>query len=177
MLIVQLIGLVLVNLLWLAASIVGLPGTWLMAVTTLGFVWWTWDAAAGWASQPIGLPVMIALVVLAVIGEIVEFVAGMAGARRAGASVWGAIGALIGSIVGAVVGTFTIPLPIVGSLLGACGGAAAGAWLVETSRGRPPDQAAAVGTSAAIGRLQGTLAKLGIGVVMWLLIVAAAIWP
>ena len=42
--------LVLLNTIWLATVIAGLPGTWLMVVCTALLAWWKWeDPAAGQA--------------------------------------------------------------------------------------------------------------------------------
>jgi uncharacterized protein YqgC (DUF456 family) len=157
--------------------ILGLPGTWLMAALAGLFAWWQWDAGRSPADQFLGLPALIMILALAVIGEIWEFAAGAAGAKRAGASLWGAIGALVGAIFGGVAGTFVIPIPVVGSLIGACGGAALGAWMCELAIGRTHDQAVRSGVGAGVGRLKGTLAKLAIAIVMWLVIAVAAFWP
>lgn len=157
--------------------VLGLPGTWLMAALAGLFAWWQWDAARSSFDQFLGLPALIVILALAIIGEIWEFAASAAGAKKAGASGWGAIGALVGTIVGGIVGTIAIPIPLVGSLIGACGGAAAGAWICELVIGRPQDQAVRSGVGAGVGRLKGTLAKLAIAVVMWLVIAVAAFWP
>lgn len=157
--------------------ILGLPGTWLMAAFVGLFAWWQWDPARAATDQFLGVPVLIALLVLAVLGEVLEFAAGAAGAKRAGASGWGAIGALLGAIVGGLTATFAIPIPVAGSLIGACGGAAAGAWLCELAIGRSHEQAVRSGVGAGIGRFKGTLAKLAVALVMWLVIAIAAFWP
>jgi uncharacterized protein YqgC (DUF456 family) len=157
--------------------VLGLPGTWMMAAFAGLFAWWQWDPSRGPTDQFLGVPVLIAVLGLALVGEIVEFAAGAAGAKRAGASGWGAIGALIGALVGGLAATFMIPIPIVGSLIGACGGAAAGAWICELAIGRPHEQAVRSGIGAGVGRFKGTLAKLAVAVVMWLVIAVAAFWP
>jgi uncharacterized protein YqgC (DUF456 family) len=157
--------------------ILGLPGTWLMAGLAGLFAWWQWDPARGSADQFLGVPVLVTLLALAVVGEIVEFAAGAAGAKRAGASGWGAIGALIGAIVGGLTATLAIPIPVVGSLIGACAGAAAGAWLCELAIGRSHEQAVRSGVGAGIGRFKGTLAKLVVAAAMWAVITVAAFWP
>lgn len=168
------IVLVVVNVFWLFLVVLGLPGTWLMAGSTALLAWWRW----GSGDSPMFGIVALALVVgLAVLGEVVEFVSGIAGARRAGASIWGAVGALLGALVGGVAGTFLIPVPVVGSLVGACGGAALGAWLLELGAGRTRDQAGRSAVGAGVGRLQGTAVKLAIGALMWIVIAVAAFWP
>lgn len=169
--------LVIVNLFWLLLTVIGLPGTWLMAATTLGYAWWQWDAALDPSQQVFSRLSLFVIVGLAVVGEVWEFSAGMAGAKKAGASARGTIGALVGSLVGGVAATFMITIPLVGSLLGACGGAAGGAFLGEVLAGRDDDAAVRSGVGAGVGRLKGTLAKLAVAVAMWFYIGVAAFWP
>ena len=106
----------------------GLPGTWIMVGSAIGY-----DAIVG--GDPIGWVTIAATAALAVIAEIFEFSLSArytkkyGGSRRAG---WGAI---IGGIVGAIVG---VPVPIIGSVIGAFVGSFAGA-LVDAGRDAPLD--------------------------------------
>lgn len=170
-------GLLLLNTLWLLSVVLGLPGTWLMAGTALLVVWLRWDAATGWSSAMFGWVVLAAAIALALLGEAMEFFAGVSGAQRAGASRSGAVGAFLGAIAGAIAATFLIPVPIVGSLLGACGGAALGAGLGEVSAGRTFQDAQRSGVGAGVGRFKGTLAKVAVAAGIWLLLAVASFWP
>lgn len=167
----------LLNLLWLIAAVLGLPGTWLIAGTSAAFTWWL--ATGSGAERPLFMSalVLVTLLVLAVAGEILEFWAAAAGARSGGASRRGAIGALLGSIVGAIAGTIWIPIPVAGSLIGACLGAAFGATTFEVHAGRDIDPSIRAGLGAGIGRLGGSVAKLAICAVMWIIATVAAFWP
>lgn len=169
--------LVVVNLAWVGLNVLQLPGNWLMVATTAVVAWWRWDASKGPNDQMFSLYVLIAIVVLAVAGEVLEFVAGAAGAKKAGASRRASWAALVGGLLGALVGTFAIPIPIVGSLVGACGGACVGAWAAELSAGREMDHAVRTGVGAGVGRLAGTLIKMALGGVIWLIVAVAAFWP
>jgi len=166
-----------VNLFWLLLAAAGLPGTWMIALTTLGVACWTWPDAGQSGVPMFGVAVLAVIFGLALLGELLEFFAGVAGARKAGGSAWGSVGALIGSIIGGISATFMIPIPIVGSLLGACIGAAAGAWLFEFSAGRTHDDAVKSGVGAGVGRFKGTIAKLMVGGLMWMIASIAAFWP
>jgi len=167
--------LTILNAVWLLLVIVGLPGTWLMVAGTLLVAWWRWDAIGG---QPMfTVPVLVTIVVLALAGEALELLTGMVGSKAAGGSKRGAIGALIGALVGAIVGTVFIPLPVVGSLLGTCGGAAIGAWAMELSGGRAMHASVKSGMGAGVGRLAGTVAKLVIGLMIWIVVAVASYWP
>ena len=162
--------LAIVNVGGLVAVLVGLPGTWLMLAGTALFAWWGWDEGVigGWT--------LLVLLVLALVGELVEFVAGMAGAERAGGGWRGSLGALLGGVVGALAGCL-VPVPVLGVLLGSCVGAGAGAWLLERRAGKTADTSRRIGWGAGVGRLWGTLVKLGLGVVIWIVATVASFWP
>ncbi len=160
---------------WLLLVVIGLPGNWLMVLGTLAVAWWQWDAVGG--RPMIDVPVLVTIVTLALLGEISEFLAGVAGSTAAGGTRRGAVGALVGALVGGIVGTFVIPVPVLGSLAGTCIGAAVGAWGLELSGGRSLRAAACSGAGAGVGRFVGTLAKLVAGVAIWVVTAIAAFWP
>ena len=169
--------LVVVNLAWLALNIFQLPGNWMIVATTGLVAWWQWDAAKGVNEQMFSVYVLVAIVVLAAVGEVLEFVAGAAGAKKAGASRWGSLAALGGGMLGGLVGTFVIPIPIVGSLAGACGGACLAAWGMELAMGRKMDHSVRSGVGAGVGRLVGTIIKIALGATIWVIVSVAAFWP
>jgi uncharacterized protein len=163
--------LMLFNGMAVVLSLLFLPGNWIMVITTILFAWWQWDA------RPFSAPTLVVIVLLAVVGEIVEMFAGIGGARRAGAGGGGAIGALLGAVLGAIVGTFAIPIPLIGTLLGACLGAGILSGLMEHHGGKRPEQSIRTGMGAGLGVLVGTTSKIVIGVLIWLIIAIAAMWP
>lgn len=148
-LLVQGVGLVLVPL--------GLPGLWVQvaAATTLA-LWsgWSWV----WS---------VTFVVLALLGEGIEFVSGRWGARRFGGSPAAAWGALLGGIAGAVLGG--IPVPIVGAVLASFVGTFAGALLGEMWTQRHVAPNLRVGFGAVLGRVIGVASKLSLGFVIFVL--------
>lgn len=108
---------------------------------------------AAWADQfaRVGTITLTVLGVLTVIALIVDFVAGVMGAKRVGASRHAVIGAAIGTLVGIFLGIPGLLLgPFVGALLG------------ELVAGGTLRKAADVGVGAWVGFLVGTVAKLGI---------------
>ncbi len=126
------------------------------------------------------------LVTLAVLGEIIELLASVFAARRAGASRQAGWGGLIGGIVGMVV--FSIPVPIFGTIVGALLGCFAGAALAEFafSRKRNEDslmsdvgktgaRSIKVGFFAAVGFVLGTAAKTAIALVLTGLLLISAV--
>jgi len=161
--------LVLLNVCALAANLFTLPGNWFIVALTLlfallvrlpsggGMNWWCVGAVAG----------------LAVLGEVLEFAAGAAGAAKSGGSRRGMVlavgGAMAGSIAGTALGVF-IPIPIIGPLIGAVAGGAlgafGGAYAGEAWKGRTESERLAVSRAAMVGRVFGTVGKLGIGAIM-----------
>jgi hypothetical protein len=151
-------ALIVLNLIWWASILFGLPGTWLMLLGAAATDWWLADAPMfGWT-------VLLACAGLATLGEILEFFLGAAGARGAGGSRRGAALAIVGGVVGAIVGTPVLPL--LGTLIGACIGAFAGSILGDLWAGRPVFHSVEAGKGAAVGRFWGTVAKMVIGGIM-----------
>ena len=145
----------------------GLPGTWLMILFSVLLKWWQPDQfMVSWT-------VLGVAVGLAVLGEVLEFVLGAAGSRRAGGSTRGAVLALVGSIIGGIMGT-ALPVPLVGTMLGACLGAFVGALLGNLWTGRTLFQSFTAGRGAAVGWFWGTVAKLAIGAIIVVLLAIAA---
>ena len=163
-----LILLIILNTLWLALVLVGLPGNWLMILSVLLFAWWQSDV------QIFSTVTLVGLCGLGLAGELFEFAAGTVGSKKAGGKIWGSVGAICGGITGAIAGTFLIPVPVIGSLTGACAGAFLGASLLELGSGRKMDASLKSGAGAGVGQLTGILTKLMIGVLIWLIIAFTA---
>ncbi|HYM98580.1 MAG TPA: DUF456 family protein [Aestuariivirgaceae bacterium] len=105
------------------------------------------------------------LVLLALLSYALEFAGGYFGAKRFGATKWGAFGAMIGGIVGLF---FPFPGLIAGPIVGAIAGElVAGKRLVSAGR---------AGWGTLLGNLAGMVGKLTIGLVMvsWFLVTAPA---
>lgn len=152
--------LLLCGLCWLL-NLVTLPGNWIMVLA--GAVYALCVPLEGrWA---LSWPTLIAIFTLAALGELIEFFAGAAGAKKAGASrksiVYSIIGSLVGAVCGAIVG---VPIPVIGSLIAAILfgglGATAGAMYGEWTDGRPWKDTWAIGHAAFWGRTLGVAGKL-----------------
>jgi uncharacterized protein YqgC (DUF456 family) len=148
-------------------SIVGLPGIWIMVLAVAGFAW------ATRAHQFVSPAWLIALAVIAGISEIVELVAGSAGAKKAGGSKRAMIGAIIGALLGGFFFTF-IPIPIVSTIVGVCLGAFVGAAIVELAIFQDVDRSLRVGVGAAKGRFFGIVSKLIFCVIIFLVAIFIA---
>jgi uncharacterized protein YqgC (DUF456 family) len=132
--------------------VVGFIGTVLPALPGVPLVF-AGMLIAAWADgfQHVGLWTLIGLGVLTVIAVAVDFLAGLAGAKRVGASRLALFGAAIGTIVGIFFGVAGLLLgPFVGALLG------------ELFAGGTLRRATNVGVGAWIGFLIGTVLKLGV---------------
>lgn len=139
-----------------------LPGLWLMVAAAAGYAWIT----SGWY---LGVKSLIFLLVLAILAEAAEFVAGSAGAKKAGGTRRAMAGAIVGALVGGILFTGLVPIPILGTLVGVCLGAFLGAGIIELAIRRELWHSTRVGLGAAQGRLVGIMVKLLIGLAMFLL--------
>jgi uncharacterized protein YqgC (DUF456 family) len=142
--------------LWFALAailiVVGFIGTIVPALPGVPLVF-AGMLLAAWADgfQHVGLWTLIGLGVLTAIAVVVDFLAGLAGAKRVGASKLALIGAAVGTLIGIFFG-------IVGLLLGPFLGALIG----ELAAGSTLQRATNVGVGAWIGFLLGTVLKLGV---------------
>lgn len=157
-------------------TLVGMPGNWLIVAA----------AAVAALLIPEGARTdltwitVIVLVILASIGELLEFAAGAMGVARVGGSRRAAALAIVGSLVGGVTGAVVgLPVPIIGpvlaALLGASLGALIGAYVGEDWASQDFQQSIRVGHAAFWGRLLGTVGKLAVGTIMVLVALAGIV--
>ncbi len=167
--------LVLANAAALVMTVFTLPGNWIIVGLTALFAFaLPWEDGRG-----IHWTVVTVVVVLAVIGEVVEFAAGAAGAAKQGASrramALAIVGAIAGSLAGAVIG---VPIPVIGPLISAIGGGAlgafGGAYLGELWKGKTADESLSTSAGALLGRLFGTVGKLMIGAIIFVIVMINA---
>ncbi len=147
--------LLALNLFGLFLVLLSLPGTWFMVAATAGVSWLTGMQLVSWTT-------VLVLAGVALLGEVLEFLAGAAGSRRAGGTWRATVGAMVVSVIGGIVLGAMI-FPIIGAPLGACIGAFLGALAGELSAGKKLETAVAVGQGAFVGRLLGTIVKLVLG--------------
>ena len=138
---------------------IGMPGTWVFIGLALVFALFTGFAQITWT-------VLLLLVAAATVGEIIEFIGGLLGARYGGAGKSGMIAATVGGLVGAIAGTALIPIPVIGSLLGAMGLCFAAVLVVEYHRLRDYEGASRAGFWALAGKMVSLFAKTAIGAAM-----------
>ncbi len=159
-----------------ALTLFSLPGNWLMVAAVALFAWFIpADSAVA-----IRWPWVVALLVLAVMGELAELLAAALGAARGGGSKRGTVMAVLGSMIGSIgLAIIGLPIPVVGpvvaAVFGAALGALTGAMLGESWKGKSLGESWKVGQGAFLGRLLGTLAKVSIGTAMLVIGVMALI--
>lgn len=132
--------------------VAGFAGTVLPALPGVPLVFCGMLLAA-WADgfRHVGTFTLIALGALTVLATVVDFVAGILGAKRVGASRHALVGAAVGTLVGLFFGLAGLLLgPFVGALLG------------ELAAGGGLHRATGVGAGAWLGFVVGTVLKLGI---------------
>lgn len=157
-----------------AVGILGLPGNWLI-VCIAGACWWLAEPDSPLA---ISTAVLAALIIVALLGELIEFAAGALGVQRLGGSRKSTWLALLGSVIGAI-GGFVVGsgVPVIGNVLASVAGSALGAFVGsiygERSLGRPWEHSLQVGSAAFVGRVLGTAAKIFCGTVIVVLFLAA----
>jgi uncharacterized protein YqgC (DUF456 family) len=164
------LAVVVLNAGFVLLILLGLPGTWL-AIATAGLCEWLTDRRLfHWG-------VFVAVVVIALFGELWELLSSATRAKRAGAKRRGAIGAFLGGIGGAILGTFLIPAPLLGTLIGGGLGAFALSAALEHEGGRDVQEAIRIGQAAGIGHVLGLVGKLACGVLVWLILAVAVFVP
>jgi uncharacterized protein YqgC (DUF456 family) len=155
-----------VTLLWIlcaALIVAGLAGTVLPVLPGTVLVW-AGIVLGAWIDdfQRVGTTTLVVVTVLAALAWVLDYVAGLLGARRAGASRQALLGAAIGTVAGLFMG-------VVGVLFMPLVGAALGEYLAQKDQTR----AVRVGVATWLGIMLGLLAKVVLAFVMVGLFVAA----
>jgi uncharacterized protein len=156
--------LAVVILLSLVLIVLGLPGLWIMVASAV-----TYNLIV--PGDPIGWFTLVAVAVLALLAELLEFTMTGSYARKYGGSRRAGWGAIIGGMIGAFVG---FPVPIVGPVIGAFIGSFCGALVAELTGGSSAGDATRVAKGALIGRVMSTVLKIGIGFTIGVWIFVAA---
>lgn len=121
--------------------------------------------------DPIGWPLLLVLLGIALLGEGIEFVVGTFYVARQGASRYGVALAFVGGLTVALLGNQVVP--VIGAVLGSFLGAFAGAVLGEYLNNRGLEPSLRIGGQAFLGRLLAILIKHALAMVMVFLILRA----
>lgn len=162
-------------LLWLLVLLllaVGLAGTVLPALPGTAFIFGGVLLGA-WIDdfQRVGVPTVVVVGVLALLSWVLDYVAGLLGAKKAGASRLALVGAALGTVLGLLMGLVGVLfMPLVGAAVGE-----AVARRREADRVGAGRQAVKVGVATWLGMLAGMLAKVVLAFVMIGIFVVALI--
>lgn len=118
------------------------------------------------------LKTIVILFLLYALGEILEYVFIIAGAKKLGASNWAVFGAIAGGIIGAVLGAGVFGI---GLIFGTFLGIFLGAFFVELFVQKDLIKSLKAGTGGVIGRVGSIAAKLVIVLIMLAIIVTRII--
>jgi uncharacterized protein YqgC (DUF456 family) len=120
-----------------------------------------------------GYNTVVTLAVMALLGEVLEFLAAVRGARS-GPPVKGAVAAsIVGAIVGGILGA---PLLFgLGAIPGMAMGAWSGVFIVALSRHQTPGTAFITAYEAMVGRLKGTAFKIIVAAAMVAVLVTSLV--
>jgi hypothetical protein len=150
---------ILLILLGLAGTVLpALPGT---ALVLAGIVLGAWIDGF----ERVSVTIVVIIAVLGVLAWVLDYVAGLLGAQRAGASREALVGAALGTVVGLFMG-------LVGVLFMPLVGAAVGEYIARRDHG----QAARVGAATWIGLMLGLLAKVVLAFMMVGIFVVALVF-
>jgi uncharacterized protein YqgC (DUF456 family) len=157
--------LLVISLLGIALNVVSLPGNWLILAGALALSVYHGGNNPHWG-------VLLVILVILLAAEVVEFLSGMIGARKFGASKTAAWAAIGGAIVGGVVGIPPVTLLMLGTdhLVMAIVGAFGAAWVAELLKQKKMKEALLAALGAALGRGAGLVAKIGAGLLAWVIL-------
>jgi uncharacterized protein YqgC (DUF456 family) len=146
--------------------IAGLVGLVLPAVPGLPLIL-VGITVLAWADDfaRIGAPTLMAVLALGIVGTLMDYAAGLLGAKRAGASSWGLAGAVLGLLAG-------LPFGLLGLILGP----GLGAMALEYLRDQNLRRSAVAGAGVLVGFVLGTALKYAVAMTMIGLAMVAYFW-
>ncbi|MEQ8844768.1 MAG: DUF456 domain-containing protein [Phycisphaerales bacterium] len=153
-----------------------MPGLWLLTLATLlaniiGYWLGLWpgrDPLVSWWAFGFILGCTL-------VSDVVDWSAGVLGAKRMGGTRSAMIAAFVGGILGAIAGTVLLPIPLVGTLIGGAVGAGLAATLIHrTTPEQTWHQSAKVGAGASAGWFAAVLVKFVLCTCSALLLIIAA---
>lgn len=161
------VGFIIVLLGGVIMTIIGLPGNTLILLT--GLIYGFYEHF-----ENIDYAILVIAFGMYIIAEVIEFVAGLLGAKKEKASKRAMLAPFIGTIIGGIWGTAL--LPIIGSLLGALLGAFVSSLFAEYSKTKDLTQAKRVAKGVLKGQVIAILVKTTAAVSMSILLVYQLKW-
>jgi len=146
--------IIIITVLLMLTGLVGciipiLPGPLLVLTGALVYAWYTDFTVVSWA-------VIAVLSGLALLSQLLDYLASMIGAKKFGAGKWGMAGALIGAVVGL----------FAGGIFGIIVGPFIGAFVFEMVGGKDFRASLKIGVGTLVGFLGGAIGKVTIAVTM-----------
>lgn len=132
-----------------------IPGSPLIMAAALAYSWYT-------HFEVISVTTLLTLAVIMVLSFLVDYLSGLVGAKKYGASRWGVIGAFLGGILGLF---FGLPGLLVGPFVGA--------FVAELATGKAPKEAMLIGWGSFIGVLGGGVVKTILAIAMVIIFTVA----
>ena len=137
----------------LLLSCLAMSGTWVVFIATLIATWLNWPAFPGWQTPA-------AFLLLCLLVEFLEFMAGKWGVEKRGGSSTAGWAALGGALLGSIIGSIIIPIPLISSLIGMLIGSFAAAFAVENHRLKKAEHAAHIAFGTVLARLASMFIKV-----------------
>ena len=157
---------ILVSFFGLISHVFGLPGNFIILGASILLAW-----QGGF--HEVTVTVLIVLTALALLGELIEFIFGIYGAKKYKASNKAIVGSIVFGIAGGVIG---LPFFLgIGAVVGAFIGAFVGAFLVDLFIEKDVDSAMKSGWGAFLGRISGTVSKAALGMAMIVITIVSVV--
>lgn len=148
-------------------TMVSLPGNMMIVLTGVVYGYYN-------DFQQVNYFVLAVVGGLFVLSEVVEFLAGMLGAKKEKASKRAIIAAFFGTFAGGIGGTLI--LPIIGSIAGALIGAFVSAAVAEYTKEKDEEQAKRVAMGVLKGQIFGMILKTTTAVAMVVILIYQLQW-
>jgi len=148
-------------------TMVGLPGN--ILIVLLGLAYGYYDGF-----EHVDYAVLVITVGVFALGELIEFWAGLIGAKKEKASKRAVVAAFVGTVLGGIWGT--VILPLIGSILGALLGAFVITAVAEYTKTKNKEQAKRVAIGVLKGQIVGMIFKVAIAVGMAVALIYHVQW-
>lgn len=148
-------------------TMMGLPGN--IVIVLAGVTYGYYDGF-----QHVNYNLLVFIIGVFVVSELIEFWAGLIGAKKQKASKRAVVGAFVGTVLGGVWGTAILPL--IGSIIGALLGAFVTTALAEYTKTKNKEQAKRVAIGVLKGQVVGMIFKVAAAVVMAMALIYHLQW-
>jgi uncharacterized protein len=159
--------LLVISLAGIALNVASLPGNWVLLAGALALSLYHGGRNPHWG-------VLLVILVILLAAEVVEFLSGMIGTRKFGGSKAASWAAIVGAMIGGIVGVPPVTVMVLGAdhLVMAMVGAFGAAWVAELIQDKKMKPALLAALGAALGRGAGLVAKIGAGLLAWVILLA-----